>query len=123
VFAASYLVPGNVSVTTPGPTYLGGESPDAARSAADVLGTVMPVTVTSDFTGAQWTKLVVNQINALPAITGMSAQAVIAHPGLRRIMTRSMRENVRVGRAVGVRFEPLQGLTPFILREIGRAHV
>ena len=38
-------------------------------------------------------------------------QEVVANPALRRILTRSMRENVRVGLASGIRFAPLQGLT------------
>lgn len=123
LFAASYLEPGEVAVTTPGSTCLGGADPAAARAARDVLGTVMPVTVTDNFAGAQWTKLVVNQINALPAITGTSAQDVIANRGLRRIMTRAMRENVRVGLAAGVRFAPLQGLSGPLLRGLALAPV
>jgi len=70
--------------------------------------------------GAQWTKLVVNQINALPAITGMSAQEVIAHRGLRRLLTRSIRESVRAAQAGGVRFAPMQGLNDGMLRMLAK---
>ena len=70
----------------------------------------------NNFTGAQWTKLVVNQINALPAITGLSAQEVIANRGLRRIMTASIRENVRIGFRSKVKFGSLQSLTNGRLR-------
>jgi 2-dehydropantoate 2-reductase len=108
LYAASYLSPGSVSVTTPAATYLGGP---AAELFEQALGTVIPVTVVDNFVGAQWTKLFVNQLNSLPAITGLSVQETIAHPGLRRVLTRSMREVVRVAKATGVRFEPLQGLT------------
>jgi 2-dehydropantoate 2-reductase len=115
LYAASYLSPGKVTVTTDGVTCLGGAD-EATKLAAKVLGKVMPVTVTPNLAGAQWTKLVVNHINALPAITGMSAQDVLSHRGLRRIVTRSMREAVRVGMARGVRFEKVQGLSDAILR-------
>jgi 2-dehydropantoate 2-reductase len=108
LYAASYLSPGAVSVTSPATTYLGGP---AAELFEQALGAVIPVTVVENFAGAQWTKLFVNQLNALPAITGLSVQETIAHPGLRRVLTRSMREVVRVAKAAGVRFEPLQGLT------------
>jgi 2-dehydropantoate 2-reductase len=64
-----------------------------------------------NFAGAQWTKLVINQVNALPAVTGLSVQEVVANAGLRRIMTASMRENVRIGLATRVHFETLQGLS------------
>jgi 2-dehydropantoate 2-reductase len=115
LYAASYLSPGHVTVTTDGVTCLGGAD-EATTLAANVLGTVMPVAITRNFTGAQWTKLVVNHINALPAITGMSAQEVLSHRGLRHIVTRSMREAVRVGLARGIRFEKVQGLSDAILR-------
>jgi 2-dehydropantoate 2-reductase len=124
LFAASLLAPGHLAVTTPGHSYVGGgtgENDLPARYVARVLGEVMPVTVTPNFVGAQWTKLVVNQINALPAITGLSAQEVIAIPALRRIMTRSIRENVRVGMRLGIRFAELQGLTERRLRLLARS--
>ncbi|MBG6053879.1 2-dehydropantoate 2-reductase [Salinibacterium sp. CAN_S4] len=113
-FATSYLLPGEITVTTAGPTYVGvetGFSDIPARYAAKVLNEVMPTSVVSNFPGAQWTKLVINQVNALPAITGWSVQEVIAHRGLRRVMTASMRENVRIGLASRILFEKLQGLS------------
>lgn len=123
IIAASYLEPGSVTVTTPAMTYLGRGTgaPDAEvlRFAA-VLGEALPVEAIPDFVGAQWTKLVVNQLNALPAITGLSVQQVIGHRGLRRVMTRSMREAVRAGIARGIRFGSLQGLSDRNLRLFAR---
>lgn len=113
-FAASLVSPGRVAVTTAGPTYLGvarGEGDVPARYAAAILSAVMPTTVVANFAGAQWTKLVINQVNALPAITGLSAQEVIGHTGLRMAMTASMREAVRVALGARVRFEAIQSLT------------
>ena len=51
---------------------------------ATVLGGALPVEVTDDIRGAQWTKLLINHVNALPAITGLSVQEVVADDGLRR---------------------------------------
>ena len=117
LYAASYLAPGVVAVTTPGSTYLGNDGPGLeVHYAASVLGAVMPVTQTANFAGAQWTKLIVNQINALPAITGLSAQATIGDGRLRRILTRSMKEAVTAGVASRVRFARLQGLSNSVLR-------
>jgi 2-dehydropantoate 2-reductase len=89
IIAANYTAPGRVTITTPAPTYTapGGKG-----------------------VGAQWTKLVVNMLNSLPAVTGLSVQEVVDHAGLRRVMTASMRETVRVGMKRGVRFGALQGL-------------
>jgi 2-dehydropantoate 2-reductase len=117
-FATSYLSPGAITITTTGPTYLGvdGDNDLPARYAARILGEVMPTSVIPNFRGAQWTKLVINQVNALPAITGLSVQEVVAQGRLRRVMTASMRECVRVGFANRVRYQPLQGLGPRGLR-------
>ncbi|MFU8945799.1 ketopantoate reductase family protein [Mycetocola zhadangensis] len=113
IVAASYLEPGSVTVTTPATTYLGRGTgqPDAeVRHLEAELGEALRLSAIGNFVGAQWTKLLVNQLNALPAITGESVQSVIAHRSLRRIMTRSMRETVRTGVATGIRFGSLQGL-------------
>jgi 2-dehydropantoate 2-reductase len=111
MYASSLVAPGRIAITTTGATYVGGGGDLPARYAVSILNDALPTELTANFVGAQWTKLVVNQINALPAITGLSVQDVIANPQLRRILTRSMRENVRVGLATGIRFAPLQGLT------------
>jgi 2-dehydropantoate 2-reductase len=108
MFAASFLSPGEITITTAGATYLGGE---AADRVAAILDPVMPIEVVTNFAGAQWTKLLINQVNALPAITGLSVQETIADHRLRRTLTASMRETVITGLACGVRFETLHNLS------------
>lgn len=105
LFAVSLADPGRVSVTGPAPLTLTGD-PAAVAVARTALDGALPdeVTVTDDVTGAQWTKLLVNQVNALPAITGLSVQQVVAHDGLRRVLARGMVETALVGRALGVRW-------------------
>ena len=120
MYAASLVEPGHIAITTPGVTYLGGGGDLPARYAVEVLNGVMPTELISNFEGAQWTKLFVNQINALPAITGLSVQETIQNPGLRRILTRSMQESVRIGMASHVRFARLQGLSNGRLRTFAR---
>ncbi|MEV8214811.1 2-dehydropantoate 2-reductase [Leifsonia sp. NPDC077715] len=124
LYAASFLSPGRVSVTTPANTYLGagdGPPPPAAVEAARILDAAMPAQAIDNFTGAQWTKLIVNQINALPAITGLSAQEVIGDRRLRPILTASLQEATRVGYARGVRYGSIQGLDDRLLRIVARA--
>ena len=118
LMAASYVGPGHVLVTGENPLVIG--APRATPRAvldrvAGVLGGALPVEVTHDIRGAQWTKLLINHVNALPAITGMSVQEVVAHDGLRDVMTASMRESVRVARATGVRFGSMQGVPGRVL--------
>ncbi len=115
LIAASLTSPGEITVTTAASTWLGMADPreadDPAHFAARILGQAIPCKVVANFEGARWTKLIINQVNALPAITGMSVQAVIDHPELRRLMAASMQEAVRVGLARGIRFEEVQGIT------------
>ena len=114
--AANLTGPGTISITAAGLLFVGGP---AAAEFLRVLSPAVPgVRPIDDIVGAQWTKLVINMVNALPALVGKSVQECIAHPDLRRIITASMRETIRVGAAAGVRFAPLQGLTPALLRLI-----
>jgi 2-dehydropantoate 2-reductase len=124
LFAASYLEPGRVTVTAPLPLVVGaavGTSRPVLDQVADVMRGALPVEVTDDIVGAQWTKLLINHVNALPAITGRSVQEVIASPELRRVMTASMRETVRIARQLGIRFGRLQGVNGRLLGAIGSA--
>jgi 2-dehydropantoate 2-reductase len=120
MYASSLVEPGHIAITTPGVTYVGGGADLPTRYVVSILNEVMPTEMISNFEGAQWTKLFVNQINALPAITGLSVQETIRNSGLRRILTRSMRETVRVAAASGIRFASLQGLSNSRLRMFAR---
>lgn len=124
VYAARFQEPGRISVTVSANTYLGagdGPPPALANEAAGILAAVMPAVAVPNFTGCQWTKLIVNQVNAMPAITGLSAQETLGDRRLRRVITASMREAVRVGIAAGVRFGSIQGLSDPTLRMLAGA--
>ena len=119
IVAANYTEPGHVRVTTPAPSYLGrGSGPIDARTLhwQAALGDALHTRPLANFVGAQWTKLVVNMLNALPAVTGLSVQEVVGTKALRRVVTASMRETVRVGVKRGVRFGSLQKLSDRRLR-------
>jgi 2-dehydropantoate 2-reductase len=122
LFAASYLDPGRVTITGPNPMIVGaGPRCDDAtlERIVAVLRDALPIEVTADVEGAQWTKLLINHVNALPAITGMSVQEVVADHALLRVMTASMRETVRIARRADVRFAPVQGVSGRILELVG----
>lgn len=119
IIAANYTEPGVVRVTTTAASYLGrGDGPADAESRriAEILSDAVPVVAIENFRGAQWTKLVVNMLNAVPAIVGWSVQDVLRDRRLRRVVAASMRETVRVGIARGIRFGALQGLSNVRLR-------
>jgi 2-dehydropantoate 2-reductase len=118
LIAATYRAPGEVVVTAPAGTWLGTiegvgtpADPTTLHRIATTLAMAFPVTLVDDFAGARWTKLLINQLNALPAITGLSVQDVVADAGLRRIMAASMREAARIAIASGIHFVEVNGVT------------
>lgn len=123
LFATSYLSPGRITVTAALPIVLGGApGTDAGvveRFAALLRG-ALPVEVVESLEGAQWTKLLINHVNALPAITGLSVQQTVADPALLRVLAASLRETVRIANRLGIRFSGLQGIPGWILPWLGR---
>ena len=122
LMATSYVGPGHVFVTGKNPLVIGAPAAtprEVVDRVAGVLGSALPVEVTRDIHGAQWTKLLINHVNALPAITGLSVQEVVADDALLRVLTASMRESARIARATGVRFGSMQGVPGRVLELIG----
>jgi 2-dehydropantoate 2-reductase len=123
LFATSYLSPGRITVTAALPIVIGGApgtEPGVVERFAELLRPALDVEVVADLEGAQWTKLLVNHVNALPAITGLSVQQTVADPRLRRVLAGSLRETVRLANRLGIRFATLQGLPGWALPWIGR---
>lgn len=119
-YGANIAEPGHIDVTTTGPLLIGGEDTFAAGRVVDVLAEAAPTRRTADIEGAEWTKLLVNHVNALPAITGLSIQQTLADRQLARVVAVTMREAIDVADALGVRFQPVQGLDARNLRLLRR---
>ena len=122
LFATSYLSPGCITVTAALPIVLGGApgtDPTVVERFAGLLRDAMPVEIVDSLEGAQWTKLLVNHVNALPAITGLSVQQTIADPALLRVLAGSLRETVRIANRIGIRFTGLQGIPGWVLPWLG----
>jgi 2-dehydropantoate 2-reductase len=123
LFATSYLSPGHITVTAALPIVLGGApgtDPSVVERFAEVLRDVMPVETVENLEGAQWTKLLINHVNALPAITGLSVQQTVADARLLRVLAASLRETVRIANRLGIRFAGLQGIPGWALPWLGR---
>lgn len=115
MFAASLTGPGRVEMTEGGDVLVGrgrGAPSERARQIATMLTAAgLPARAVSNYEGVTWTKLVVNCVNALPAVTGLPVQLVAKDRALLTIMTESMRETVAVGRAQYVRFGSIGPVT------------
>lgn len=121
--AANFTTLGTVTVTNTQPTFVGrgsGPADDASRQIAELLNSAIPTEAIDEFEGALWTKLVFNMVNALPAITGESVQAVVDNRVFSRVLAKSMREAAQVGVAAGVPFANIPGLDETVIRSIAR---
>jgi 2-dehydropantoate 2-reductase len=123
VFGATYLEPGRVTYSPAGRLVIGnpfGPITPEVRHVAAVLNKAMPTHVSDDIRGAHWTKLIINENNALPAITGLSLQEVNARPQLRRLSVLLMREAVDTMRAAGIGLGPLPGVPTTLIQAMLR---
>lgn len=117
--AANLTAPGEIRITAAGKLFIGGRE---AVQFTELLRPAVPqVRQIESIAGAQWTKLVINMINAVPALVGLSVQDTTAQRPLLRIVTASMRETIRIGYASGIEFQSLQGLSPTALRLVANA--
>ena len=111
LFAVSLSGPGRITVTGPNGLTLGGD-PAAVAVAEPLLRQALPaeLVLADDIRGAQFTKLLVNQVNALPAITGLSVQQTVADARLLPILAAGMVETVAVGDAASVAWGRIGGV-------------
>lgn len=96
---------------------------DCARAGTLVLSQGVPaladavrVRIERDIVGARWTKLLINLGNVIPALTGLSFQQAVEHPGLARAHVRMIREGVRVAEEAGATLRALPWTSPWLLR-------
>jgi 2-dehydropantoate 2-reductase len=110
VFGATFLEPGRVTYSPKGVLVLGvpfGPIDERARAVAALLDKAVPTRLSANIVGAHWTKLIVNENNALPAVTGLSIQEVNRDPSLRRLSVLMMREAVGTITAAGIKLASL----------------
>ena len=114
LFGATYLEPGKVTYDTPGRLLIGkafgNPDPATVQSIAQLLNQAIPTSTTNNIAGAHWSKLIINENNALPAITGLSMQELLKLPELRKLSVLLMRETLRLFRAADIVPEPLPGM-------------
>lgn len=115
LFPATRLPDDRIVRTGRGGMYVGpldARDRDRAAGLARSLTTDdLPVLATDHLRGAQWTKLLLNEVNALPAVTGLSVQAICRHPRTAPILADCLAETVDVADASRIRFVPLGSLS------------
>lgn len=106
-FAARADAPGEVTVTGGSGLVIGASEGTRGSLAEAVAGLFPPelcCSVTDDIASAMWSKLLVNQLNALPAITDLPMQDLYAADDMARITAQAMVEVYELGCALGHSF-------------------
>jgi 2-dehydropantoate 2-reductase len=119
LLGATFLEPGSVTYSTQGVLVLGvpfGPIDERTRSVAAILDKAVPTQLSANIAGAHWTKLIINENNALPAVTGLSIQDVSRRPALRRLSVLLMREAAATIAAAGIKLASLPRLPVIALR-------
>lgn len=113
LLGATYLEPGGVTYSSRGALVLGAPFrpiDERTRTIAAVLDKAVPTHLSANIAGAHWTKLIVNENNALPAVTGLSIQDVNRRPALSRLSVLLMREAAETISAAGIELASLPRL-------------
>jgi 2-dehydropantoate 2-reductase len=112
-FAATWLEPGRVELTSPGELVVGrldGDHDDRVARARDVLAAAFPTRVTDNIVGALWGKMLVNSVTVLGALGGMFFGELTAWDP--ELLADVVAEGVDVATAAGVRLDHVFGLVP-----------
>jgi 2-dehydropantoate 2-reductase len=123
LFGATFLNPGSVTYSPQGVLVLGvrfGPLDERARTIAAILDRAVPTHLSTNITGAHWTKLIMNENNALPAVTGLSIQDVNRQPALRSLSILLMREAMVTIASAGIKLASLPRLPATALRTMLR---
>jgi 2-dehydropantoate 2-reductase len=123
LFGATFLEPGRVTYSPQGALVLGvpfGPIDGRARTTAAILDMAVPTQLSANIAGAHWTKLIINENNALPAVTGLSIQDVNRRTVLNRLSILLMREAMATIAAAGIKLASLPGLPATALRTMLR---
>lgn len=115
LFPATQRAPGDTVLTGDGRVCVAPARPQdfaIAKRLASFFDDAFPTLALPRLYPALWSKLLVNQVNALPAITGKSVQFTCRHPITSAILARSLTEAVAVADAHGIRCINIGVLTP-----------
>ncbi len=82
-----------------------------AQNLADILSAVGPSKVTTNTWGERWAKLATNcMANPVAALTGLGSAAIRTEPDVMEIPIKLGAEVVKVGKALGIDVEPINGI-------------
>lgn len=120
LFSATFLEPGKVTYAVAGRMAIGEpfkhEITPRVTRLSEIFSKSIPTTASSNIQGMHWTKLIINENNALPAITNLAIQEINKNSKLRKLSGLLMREAVGTLDAAGISIASLPGLPAGLLR-------
>lgn len=118
-FGATWIEAGRIELDAIGDLTIGrldGEIDDRLVAVGDLLGLAFGTRVTDNITGALWSKMLVNSMTVMGALSGMLTGELLATPQRRAIVSEVIAEGAKVARAGGVGLLPIFGsVSPDIL--------
>lgn len=134
-FNVRWLGEGALRRATSGPLVIEGSDDPRARALVDALSAAgFDASLSRDFRGQQWAKLVMNLNNAVSALSDRPTRELVFSPGYRRVLVAVVKEALSVMRAAGVRparlgaipvqlFPAVLSLPTPLLRVVARAQL
>ena len=90
---------------------LNGMSTGRVNRLAEIMSNIGPSKVTTNLWGQRWSKLATNSMaNPMAALTGLGSATVRTTPGVVEATIKLGAEVVRVGKALGIEIEPINGI-------------
>lgn len=121
LFGATFLEPGKVTYSPRGSIVFGHAyqpKDERVQQLAELFNEAIPTVATTNITGAHWTKLVINENNALLAITNLPLQEAMRYKSIQTLSVLMMREAIRVIHASGAQLVPLPGVPISIITKL-----
>jgi 2-dehydropantoate 2-reductase len=115
-WGATNLGPGHVRQTSENPFVIGeldGSVRPRTERLLEALATFSPARITTNITGALWSKLILNSaLSGMSVVGGCDCAEVITHPAGRVALRRLWAESYELGVSQDLELEPILGMEP-----------
>lgn len=123
-FPASWEGPGRSIETGHGAIHLGrwpsGPPSGLHERAEALLSSVAPVFVSTNMAGVAWSKVLINSVGMVGAVTGQGLGELLQDKRARDVFLAIMEEGHQSGLAAGITFEKVAGFHPNRLKRLGQ---
>lgn len=112
-FGSTYLEPGKITYSPKGSLAIGeafGTNGNRIKKIKELLNKALPTFIVKDIQAVHWSKLIVNLINCLPAVTGLSYRKIAENKELLKLLTLLIKEGFFVLHCSGIKISSIPGV-------------